>query len=279
MSIKEQLQRQAQFFHPEKKYGFLRGGFSSAAHAALFGLREQFYLSMKAVFTQQVNQAAADLIEDPAYRDAILALPLKPGSKIVALGDSLTDDSQSWFEIIRRSFELVRPDDQIQFHNLAVSGDTTTQLLGTVIPAAELQADLYLCFSGTNDARQQGGSRYKPCTSLNEIDNNLTSLFDFAQHETTAPWVWITPIGVDGQRAAEHDFLKPLKACWDNTYIHQIADLMVKRAKHSIDLRDAFGDINDSTLIDADGLHWSLSGNQLAAQVIVGCLGDCLAID
>ena len=114
MSIKEKLQRQVQFFHPEKKYSVLRGGFSSSAHAALFGLREQFYNSMKETFSNRVNDAAKELCADSAYVRAIKCLPLKTQAKIVVLGDSLTDDSQSWFSMIERSFEIVR------FINLAV---------------------------------------------------------------------------------------------------------------------------------------------------------------
>lgn len=269
MSLKQLLQRQVQFFHPEKKYSFLRGGFSSAAHAAMFGLREQFYTSIQQVFTDRVIESAKNLCENSDYSDAIKTLPLKSGAKVVVIGDSLTDDSQSWFSIIEQSFALVRPEDDIQFANLAVSGDTTAQLLGSVIPAAQMQADLYLCFSGSNDARIQGGSRYKPCISIDEGERNLASVMDFAKHETNAPWVWITPIGVDANRVAEHDFFKPLKASWCNDHISQVADMIIKNAPLSIDLRPAFGDLNDSELLDDDGLHWSIDGQMVAARTVI----------
>ncbi len=269
MSLKDLLQRQVQFFHPEKKYAFLRGGFNSTAHAAMFGLREQFYTSMKQIFVDRVNESAKSLCEEVTYRNAIKAIPLKPSAKVVVLGDSLTDDSQSWFSIIEQSFALVRPQDDIQFTNLAVSGDTTAQLLGSVIPAAALKADLYLCFSGTNDARIQGGSRYKPCTSLDEVGRNLASVMDFSKFETAAPWVWISPIGVDANRVAKHDFFKPLNASWCNEQIGQTADMIHEQADLSIDLRTAFGNLNDSSLLDDDGLHWSIEGQMLAAKIIV----------
>jgi acyl-CoA thioesterase-1 len=268
MSLKKLLQRQVQFFHPEKKYAFLRGGFNSAAHAAMFGLREQFYTSMTQMFADRVSESAKSLCEDDSYQDAIKAIPLKPGAKVVVIGDSLTDDSQSWFSIIEQSFALIRPQDDIQFTNLAVSGDTTAQLLGSVIPAAELKADLYLCFSGTNDARIQGGSRYKSCTSIDEVARNLTSVMDFSKFETTAPWVWIAPIGVDANRVAEHDFFKPLNASWCNEQISQTANMILKQADLAIDLRPSFGDLNDSNLLDDDGLHWSIEGQALAAKTI-----------
>ncbi|WDE09091.1 SGNH/GDSL hydrolase family protein [Thalassomonas viridans] len=269
MSIKEQLQRQVQFFHPEKKYPFLRGGFSSAAHAALFGLREQFYNAIKESFSDRVNESAKTLCQDSDYAAAIKALPFKKKARIVVIGDSLTDDSQSWFAIIERSFALLRPDDNIRFTNLAVSGDTTAQLLGSVIPAANMKADLYFSFSGTNDARIQGGSRYKPCTSIDEVGRNLASVIDFAKRNTKAPWVWLTPVGVDPDRVAEHEFLKPLMASWCNEHIAQVAELIKQQAENVIDLRPHFTDLQNSNLLDEDGLHWTIDGHEVAAKVII----------
>lgn len=269
MSIKEQLQRQVQFFHPEKKYSFLRGGFSSTAHAALFGLREQFYNAIKETFVKEVNDAANVLCASSDFVSAVKSLPLKQKAKIVVLGDSLTDDSQSWFSIIERSFDIVRPDDNIKFINLAVSGDTTAQLLGSVIPAVTLDADLYLTFSGTNDARIQGGSRYKPCTSIDEVERNLASVIDFAKQETNAPWVWLTPVGVDAARIEKHDFFKPLQASWCNDHICKIADLVNLHAPNVIDLRAKFTNLENNDLLDDDGLHWSIEGHKLASKIIL----------
>ncbi|KGJ93912.1 SGNH/GDSL hydrolase family protein [Colwellia psychrerythraea] len=277
MSVKEQLQRQVQFFHPEKKYSFLRGGFSSGAHAALFGLREQFYNAMKETFSNRVNDAAKELCTNSDYVRAIKCLPIKEQGKIVVLGDSLTDDSQSWFSMIERSFEIVRPDDKIQFINLAVSGDTTAQLLGSVIPAAKLNADLYFSFSGTNDARIQGGSRYKPCTSIDEVARNLASVIDFSKQHTRVPWVWLTPVGVDTARIEKHDFFKPLQASWCNAHISKIAELVNCQAEDVIDLRPHFTELDNNSLLDDDGLHWSVEGHKLATKIIVDQLVNILA--
>lgn len=268
MSLKDLLQRQVQFFHPEKKYGFLRGGFNRAAHAALFGLREQFFASMQDAFTDKVKTAAATLCDDPIFCQAIRQWPLKPAGKVVVLGDSLTDDSQSWFAILAQAFATIRPNDDIEWINLAVSGDTTAQLLGSVVPAAQLEADLYLCFSGINDARIQGGKRYKVCVSIDEAQRNLASVVDFASQQTKTPWVFITPVGVDVKRIEQHDFFKPLNATWCPQHVQQVADLVVKQTEHSIDLRPVFGDVADSPLMDDDGLHWSIDGQQLAAKTI-----------
>ena len=73
---------------------------------------------MKETFSNRVNDSAKTLCDDSDYIQAIKSLPLKAQAKVVVLGDSLTDDSQSWFSIIERSFAIIRPDDDIQFINL-----------------------------------------------------------------------------------------------------------------------------------------------------------------
>jgi len=54
-------------------------------------------------------------------------LPFAPGQRIVAVGESTTDDLLSWFEILRRLLDLRRPADRITLTNMAVSGQTTTR--------------------------------------------------------------------------------------------------------------------------------------------------------
>jgi lysophospholipase L1-like esterase len=268
MNMRQQLEYMVRFFHPEKKYAFLRGGNSTKAHAALFGLRESFYNQLKSAFTEQARAAAKLLCQNSEYIEQIKSIRIKPNGLILALGDSLTDDSQSWFEMIKYSFETLRPADKIQFINLAVSGDTSSQMLGSIVAASDYQADLYLCLIGINDARIQGGKEYKPYNSLNEVAANFDCLITFAKNETQSPWLWITPPGVIESRIESHDFFKPIKAFWSHDYVSQIAELIIERADNSVDLRSPFSQEHEYDLFDSDGLHWSIHGQSLAAQII-----------
>lgn len=269
MNMKQQLEYMVQYFHPDKKYGFLRGGQSSSAHAALFGLRESFYTELKQQFLDRAQTAAQTLCNQPQYQQQIKAISLPKLARIVALGDSLTDDLQSWFEIIKCSFNILRPEDEIKFFNLAVSGDTSTQMLGSIVSATDYKADLYLCLIGINDARIQGGKQYKPCTSLHEVAANFESLMQFAANETQSPWLWIAPPGVIEERIEQHDFFKPIRAFWSNQYVNDIADIICQQAELVVDLRAPFKQEKSQELYDSDGLHWSIHGQSLAASLIV----------
>lgn len=276
MSLKQQLLRQAQFFHPQKKYAFLRGGNNPAAHAALFGVREVFYQSLLNEFESNVARACEELCQNQEFCDIITNLDIPSEGSIVVIGDSLTDDSQSWFSILQRAFHSLRPQDKIKFHNLAVSGDGTPQLQWSVIEALQLDACIYFVFTGTNDGRIQGYEHGHTLTSLSESTRNIKQSIEFIGKRSNAPWIWLTPVGSDSKRIDEHDFFKPLEATWDNQHIDRVADIIAEHAPNCLDLRKDFTPIIDSPLMDEDGLHWSIEGQKLATKLIVDQLDKIL---
>lgn len=276
MSLKQQLLRQAQFFHPQKKYAFLRGGNNPAAHAALFGVRESFYQSLLDEFDRNVASACEQLCQNKQFRDNIINLDIPAEGSIVVIGDSLTDDSQSWFSILQRTFQTLRPQDKIKFHNHAVSGDGTPHLQWSVIEALQHQASVYFVFTGTNDGRIQGYEHGHTLTSLSESERNIKQTLAFIEKRNTNPWIWLTPVGSDTKRINEHEFFKPLEATWDNQHINQVANIIAEHAPICLDLRPDFTPIVDSTLMDEDGLHWSIEGQKLVTQLIVDHLANIL---
>lgn len=276
MSLKRQLLRQAQFFHPQKKYSFLRGGDNSSAHAALFGVKESFYQSLLDEIDRKVSEACEQLCQDQHFRDTIKNLNIPAQGSVVVIGDSLTDDSQSWFSILQRAFHILRNSDKIKFHNLAVSGDTTAHLQGSAVNALQLNADVYFVFTGTNDGRIHGGEGCYTCTSIGEVERNITQVIEFCKKRSDKPWIWLTPVGVDSQRIKTHDFFKPIEASWDHQHIQQVASLIVQHAPISLDLRQQFSPIKDSPLMDEDGLHWSIEGQKLTAQLVIEHLASLL---
>ena len=276
MSLKQQLLRQAQFFHPQKKYAFLRGGNNPAAHAALFGVREVFYQSLLDEFDRNVATACEQLCKNQDFCNIITNLNIPAEGSIVVIGDSLTDDSQSWFSILQRAFQTLRPQNKIKFHNLAVSGDGTPQLQWSVIEALQHQASVYFVFTGTNDGRIQGYEHGHTLTSLSESERNINKTLAFINKRSTTPWIWLTPVGSDSKRINEHEFFKPLEATWDNQHINQVADIIAQNAPICLDLRPQFTPINDSPLMDEDGLHWSIEGQKLVTQLVVDQLDRIL---
>ncbi|WP_188316852.1 SGNH/GDSL hydrolase family protein [Solihabitans fulvus] len=81
---------------------------------------------------------------------------------MVAIGESTTDDLQSWLEILRQLLALRRGGDGITVVNAAVAGQTTTEALRAMGTTLETRPDWILCMIGTNDARRQSPAADRP---------------------------------------------------------------------------------------------------------------------
>ena len=272
MNFTQQLHYMVQYFHPEKRYGFLRGGNDSSAHAALLGIRETLYHELRNKFFNNAQQVAERLSNQTDFYNKIANIQVRKNGKIVVVGDSLTDDLQSWFEIMKRSFAIVRPEDNIEFVNLAVSGSTTSDLLSSIVTATSIQADLYFSLIGVNDARIHGGDENKTANSIGETAANIKSLYSYTRGKTTAPWIWIAPPNIIEERTSIHELFKPIQASWRNKDVNAIADLVASTPEYTIDLRSKFIANNSPDYYDQDGLHWSIHGQELCFITVIDFL-------
>jgi lysophospholipase L1-like esterase len=264
----DQLTYVLQFVHPEKTLAGLPG-LSDATVAAVFGLDGTAYRRIRAGFTEAARRAAQELLEDPTFAGRVERLPFAAGAKVIGLGDSITDDYQSWLEVLRHLLALRRPGDGIAVVNAGVSGDTTTHLIGRFVEVAELQPDWVLCMAGTNDARTYGRQPAKTLVSLDETARNLVALRRFAATQTAARWVWITPAPVIEEKIAAHWYLGPLQLAWSNRDLRAVADVVRGQPDPVVDVQAVFGVPADPGLLLADGLHPSLAGQKAIVRAVV----------
>jgi lysophospholipase L1-like esterase len=273
----EQMKRVIRFFHPQKKYPFLPGIHSDETQAMMYGLDLDIYKSIKYGFIDNAKSAAIDLLQDSDFMKDLLSLPLSSGARVVVIGDSLTDDYQSWFEIISQAFSIARPNDDIEFINTTTSGDTTTQMLGTVVHACNKKPDLLICLIGTNDSRTQvNGGEAKPCIGIQESQDNIDAIANYAKEHCDAPLVWIAPPGVNEERIKNDWFIRSFFAFWENQRIQDLSGYIVKKQRYTIDLRAVFNSNTVEDLFLEDGLHWSLDGQKVAAKSIMKELSHIL---
>jgi lysophospholipase L1-like esterase len=264
----DQLTYVLQFVHPEKTLAGLPG-LSDTTVAAVFGLDGTAYRRIRAGFTEAAGRAAQELLEDPSFAGRVERLPFAAGAKVIGLGDSITDDYQSWAEVLRHLLALCRPGDGIAVVNAGVSGDTTTHLIGRFVEVAELQPDWVLCMAGTNDARTHGRQPAKTLVSLDETARNLAALRRFAATQTAARWVWITPAPVIEEKIAAHWYLGPLQLAWSNRDLRAVAEVVRGQPDPVVDVQAVFGVPADPGLLLADGLHPSLAGQKAIVRAVV----------
>jgi len=257
-----------QFQHPEKILAGLPG-FNDAVIAGLFGIDVSLYQRIKNQFLNHARTAAQELLADLHFAAQVDRLPFKPGEVIVGLGDSITDDWQSWLEILRHLLAIRRPNDDIKIVNAGISAHTTADMNGRFLDIVNQQPKWIICMAGTNDARSHGLRPTKSMASVEETGKNYTMLRAFAANQTTAQWVWITPATLIPEKIAAHWFLGSLQLSWSNDHMAALANLVRQQADPVVDLQPIFGIPAKAEYLLDDGLHPSLAGQKVILRALV----------
>ena len=262
------IENLVQFTHLEKTYGYLPG-MSEATVAALFGLDEATYREIQDRFDENARAAAQEFLADPSLAGRVDRLPFQAGETVLGVGDSFTDDLQSWLEIVRHLLELRRPQDEIRILNAGVSAQTTAMALRRFVPLISQEPDWIICFLGGNDVTRIGPEPNKTQVSLEETTRNLEAMRRIASTLTDARWVWITPPTFDEERAASFPLFQMGQSHWRNDDVEAIGDFMREQPDPAVDLQAVFGTPAVPELQGPDGIHPSLIGQKAIARAFV----------
>lgn len=257
-----------QFFHPEREFPD-SPAWNDPLLAGLLGVELASYQRLKAHFREQARSAARELLADSAFAERVDRLPFAAGSRVIGLGDSITDDYQSWLEILRYLLEFRRPQDGITVVNAGISGHTTTHIFGRFLDIALQQPDWIIFLGGCNDARAQGLKPVDILVSLPETTKNLAMLRNFAATQTTAQWVWMTPTLVFEEEVTANWLGTDGQCAWSNRDLRAIADVIRQQSDPVVDLQAIFGDPPQRDWLLDDGLHPSLAGQMAIARALV----------
>lgn len=267
-----QLDFFVQFIHPDKIHAGLPGADDEGV-AHLLGISTERYLDMRAAFEGRAQGAAEQLLRDDDFTARVDRLPFEAGQTVCGYGDSITDDIQSWFEILRRLLDLRRPDDGITLVNAGISGETTSQMISRFIQVVDLQPDWIFCFAGTNDARRHGRQAEAIMVTPSESERNLNDLRRYGAEQTSAKWVWMTPASVIEEQYAAFELAQPLQIMYRNEDLAPIVDIIREmRDDPIVDLNALFGVPPSPEYLQVDGLHPSLEGQKAIVKEVVRVL-------
>jgi len=269
----EQLRWLLKVIQPEGTLASLPEGASLGreAHAGLLGLPVEIYATELGRMQQEASQAAGALLADPAVASMVDRLPLRKGAKVVAFGDSLTSDPQSWAVVLREMLARRRGADGISVTISAVAGETTTHGLVRVANVISSRPDWILFLIGTNDARTQGPHPTKTLVHHEETARNIAELRERISKETTANCVWITPPAVNEAQVAAHQGLARFGVRFRNEDLARVAKIVREGDGPVIDAFSTLGSPPPSDLLMDDGLHFTLAGQKrMAFEVIRG---------
>ena len=263
-----QAAAQLQYVHLDKLYGYLPGLAESLP--AIFGVTPAEYAAIRGRFDDLARSAAEQLLTDGEFADRVSRLPFRRGARILAVGDSVTDDLQSWAEILRHALAIARPDDDLTVVNAGLSAHTTAMILRRWPSLLHPAPDWIICGLGGNDVTRIAGG--KPQVALTESIENLRELRRIAAERTGARWVWLTPVPVDEERAAASPGFQYGASSWRNTDIAALAGAIRAFDDPVVDLVDVFGIPAHPELQGPDGVHPSLTGQQRIATALVETL-------
>jgi lysophospholipase L1-like esterase len=268
---RDKLMYAVQFTHPEKVFARLPG-MGDETLAMAFGVSLSEYRAMRGEFSAAAIQAAQELLAEADTAARVARLPFPARSVVAALGDSVTDDLQSWFEILRHTIAIARPKDEIALVNAGVSGDTTTHSVARFIGVIATKPTAILCLIGTNDARLHGSSPTKTLVSASETRANLALLRNYGATQTTASWTWITVPGVAEDRITSHWFLSEMQVRFRNSDLNAVAEAIRGQSGPLIDINRSIPFASRPDYLLEDGLHPSLAGHKAIARMVIDSL-------
>lgn len=258
-------ERWLQYTHLDKLYGYLPG--IQNALPAVFGITATEYAAILARFDQRADEAASTLLADPVFAARVDALPFQARQTVLAVGDSITDDLQSWVEILRHLLRRRRPELDVRVINGGLSAHTTTMVLRRwTATLGAARPDWVLCALGGNDVTRIGPEPNRPQVDLADTIANLKRMRALAAEPT---WVWLTPVPVCEDRILQFPAFRFAGSSWRNDDIRALAEAMRGLDGVLVDLVAAVGIPADPTLQGDDGVHPTLAGQTVIVRSLV----------
>lgn len=260
-----------QYTHLEKLYGYLPG--MAGAIPGIFGLDREGYDRICAGFDTAARDAAQRLLGDDVVAAQVDALPFRPDQTVLAVGDSQTDDLQSWVEILRHLLDLRRPGHGVRVVNGGLSAHTSAMVLRRW-PAtlSQYRPDWVICALGGNDVNRTGPEPTKMQVGLAESVANLRELRRIAAARSRCAWVWITPAPVHEERVAQFQPFRFGESSWRNADIRALSEAMLGFEEPVVDLSEVIGIPPDPELQGPDGVHVTIAGQAAIATAVVHAL-------
>lgn len=183
-----------QFLNLEKRFPLLPGIKNEEAMANLMGLETDELKELRERFSSNAKEAAIELLEDGEVSEWIHELPFEEGDTIVAIGDSLTDDLQSWFNIFEHVLSIGLEDADLTFVNSGVSYDTSTDAMKRLNrDVLDHDPDWVIVALGTFDAQRLHVSPDRTLVSLADYWENLNTIETVISDVTDNPLIWLSP--------------------------------------------------------------------------------------
>ncbi len=257
------------YLHLKKRHPLLPGSNNDEAEAILLGISVEELKTYRANFDENAKQAALELLKEEEIVDLITKLPLDGSETFAALGDSITEDAQGWFEILRHVLTISIPQESFKFVNAGVAYNTTTDALRRIDRDVLIQEpDWVFVALGTFDAQRLNIIPDRTLIPLSETWENIESIQDILDEAISNPVYWITPAPVIHELLSANPLYEYTIEPAD---LAQVQQVVAGKAGVIIDsLGSRMGKNGpEAWNYQNDGLHHSLSGHMNVVKLIL----------
>ncbi len=260
------------FQSPEKHFPLYTGASSLRNIAAFMGISENELQEARKRFDEVARNIAIELLGDDEIRSQLVRLPIENGQSIVAFGDSLTDDRQGWFEILRHMLEINTPEPRYQFHNLGISGDTSYDALRRIRSVIKIEPDWVFVGFGTNDAARPLVAPDRTTVSLADFWENINVISKVLEEFIPNPPVWITPPGAITQMMEDLGYFDALVYEQD---LVQFREVLTGKPGYIVDPHGyRMGNPPQLWNFLSDGLHHTPAGHEQTVRAVLKALTE-----
>jgi len=230
--------------------------------------KRDFIKLVRSIHADVIGEASS-IVDDAQLAPYRARIPRAEHDRVIALGDSVTSDRGSWFEVLGCVAALVGT--RSHWINSGTSGDSSTHALARFDRAVTALAPTHVIVSlGTNDSRRNRAGDGVRLVSLEEHARNLRAIIALVR-EQGATATLITPPPVDADLIESWTFEENL--VWRNDDIADTAESTRAVARElDVPLVDVFSDFPSPTASLyhlADGLHPNRRGHGAIARVVL----------
>lgn len=188
------LEYLVQFSNIEKRFPLFQGVTDLEAVADFIGMDSDNFKRIRNDFDQQARMAAEEILKDSNMLDKVEKLPFKTDDTIAVLGDSITDDRQSWFQVLRNLLDMAIPKANIRYIDASISDSMSADALRRLErDVISRKPDWVFVALGSQDAMRLHISPDRTLVSIAEFWENINAIESAILQNCENPPIWITP--------------------------------------------------------------------------------------
>jgi lysophospholipase L1-like esterase len=266
------LEYLVQFSNIEKRFPLFQGVEDPEAVADFIGIDADNFKRIRDSFDQQARMAAEEILKDSSMLEKAGKLPFKADDTIAVVGDSITDDRQSWFHILRNLLELVIPMVKIQYIDASIndslSADALRRLEREVLSR---KPDWVFVALGSQDAMRLHISPARTLVSIAEFWENINAIESAILQNCKNPPIWITPPPVIPELMQQ---MPLLDGVLDEQDLKDFREIIAGKTGFIVDpAGDRMGVPPKEWNYLNDGFRPSLAGNMETVRSILAAIG------